>query len=96
VAWIVVKRHDFEVISGVPARFCSSPAVVRTFCGQCGTSLTYQHDESPDTIDVTTTTLDAPETFPPSREIWLEHRLAWEPLDENLAHFQRSSSGDAA
>ena len=48
------------------------------------------------TIDVTTATLDAPETFPPSREIWLEHRLAWEPLDENLAHFQRSSSGDAA
>ena len=96
VAWIVVKRHDFDVIAGVPARFRSSPSVVRTFCGKCGTSLTYQHDESPDTIDVTTATLDAPEAFPPTREIWLEHRLAWVPLDEHLPHFQRSSSGDAA
>jgi hypothetical protein len=95
VAWVVVKRHDFEVIAGVPARFRSSASVVRTFCSKCGTSLTYQHDESPDTIDVTTATLDAPEAFPPTREIWLEHRLAWEPLDENLRHYQRSSSGDA-
>jgi hypothetical protein len=96
VAWIVVKRRDFDFIAGVPARFRSSPSVVRTFCGKCGTSLTYEHDESPDTIDVTTATLDAPETFPPTREIWLEHRLAWVPLDEHLPHFQRSSSGDAA
>jgi hypothetical protein len=91
VAWIVVKRGDFDFILGVPSRFRSSPSVVRTFCGKCGTSLTYEHHESPDTIDVTTATLDAPETFPPTREIWLEHRLAWEPLDENLPHFQRSS-----
>jgi hypothetical protein len=87
----VVKRHDFDFIAGVPARFRSSSSVVRTFCGKCGTSLTSEHDESPDTIDVTAATLDAPDAFPPTREIWLEHQLAWEPLDENLPHFQRSS-----
>ena len=92
VAWIVVKRSDFAFVTGDPVRFRSSPSVVRTFCGKCGTPLTYQHDESPDTIDVTTATLEAPEAFPPNREIWLEHKIAWEPLNENLQHFQRSSS----
>ena len=33
-----------------------------------------------------------PEVFPPNREIWLEHKIAWEPLNENLQHFQRASS----
>jgi hypothetical protein len=92
VAWIVVRREDFVFTAGTPVRFHSSPAVVRTFCGTCGTPLTYQHEASPDTIDVTTATLDAPEKFPPTREVWLSHRLAWEPLDEELRHFQRGSA----
>jgi hypothetical protein len=92
VAWIVVRREHFAITKGAPAQFRSSPSVVRTFCGQCGTALTYQHDYSPNTIDITTATLEAPEDFPPTREIWLEHRLAWEPLDDNLQHFQRGSS----
>jgi hypothetical protein len=66
--------------------------VVRTFCRKCGTPLTYQHDESPDTIDITAATLDRPEAFPPTREVWLEHRLPWVPLNANLEHFPRGSS----
>src|SRR4030095_9898552 len=92
VAWIVVRRSDFAIVTGEPARFRSSPSVVRTFCGKCGTPLTYQNDDSPDTIDVTTATLDLPEAFPPTREIWLDHKLAWERANENLQQFPRSSS----
>jgi hypothetical protein len=92
VAWIVVNRNDFAFVTGSPVQFRSSPSVVRGFCGRCGTPLTYQHDENPDTIELTTATLDIPEAFPPTREVWLEHKLAWEPRDENLEHFRRSSS----
>ena len=92
VAWVVLERTDFTFTAGDPVRFRSSPRVTRTFCGECGTALTYQHDDSPDSIDVTTATLDRPEEFPPTREIWLEHRLAWEPLDATLQHFRRGSS----
>jgi hypothetical protein len=92
VAWIVVRRDDFTIVTGEPARFGSSPSVVRTFCGKCGTPLTYQNDDSPDTIDVTTATLDLPEAFPPTREIWLEHKLAWERANEDMQQFPRSSS----
>lgn len=91
VAWVVLRAVDFAIATGQPIAFRSSPRVVRSFCGKCGTPLTYQHDESLDTIDVTTATLDFPERFAPTREIWREHKLAWEPVNELLPHFPRSS-----
>ncbi len=95
VAWVVVRTTDFAYIAGRPREFRSSSRVRRTFCGNCGTSLTYQHDDSPESIDVTTATLDSPERFPPKREVWLEHRLAWEVLDERLTHYDRGSAEPA-
>jgi hypothetical protein len=90
IVWVVVNRGDFALDSGQPMEFSSSPPVVRSFCGRCGTPLTYRHGESPDTIDVTTATLDIPDAFPPSREIWLEHKIVWENPDGLLEHFCRS------
>jgi hypothetical protein len=95
----VINCSDFTFVTGDPIRYRSSPPVVRSFCGKCGTPLTYQHDDSPDTVDVTTATLDLPDAFPPAREIWTEDKLAWEVLDGDLRHYRRGSSeswGDAA
>jgi hypothetical protein len=77
--------------AGQPARFRSSPNVIRTFCSQCGTSLTYQRDTEPDTVDVTTATLDRPDDFAPTREIWIAHKLAWEALNEAFPQYPGSS-----
>ena len=54
VAWVVVRRSDFAVVSGQPRSSRSSPHVTRTFCGNCGSPLSYRHDDNLDTIDVTT------------------------------------------
>ena len=91
VAWVVVRHADFNVVSGRPSSFRSSPDVTRTFCGTCGTPLTYQHDDSLDTIDVTIATLDRPEQYPPTREIWIEHKVSWVTLNPNLRHYRRTS-----
>jgi hypothetical protein len=93
VAWVVFRSANFAFIAGRPVSFRSSSPVVRTFCGKCGTPLTYQHDESQQTIDVTTASLDSPEQFPPMREIWLEHKLPWTPVNAALPHFLRGSTG---
>lgn len=81
--------------SGDLARFVSSPGATRGFCGRCGTALTYATADSADSIDVTTASLDDPSRFPPSREVWLAHRLPWTAVAadrERHAH----GSGDGA
>ncbi len=91
VAWVVFRAGDFAFIAGEPARFRSSPPVVRTFCGSCGTPLTYRREAEPGTVDVTTATLDSPDEFAPTVEIWIAHRLAWGSLNDSLPHYPGSS-----
>jgi len=90
VAWAVFRSADFSFVSGEPKRFHSSPGVVRTFCGDCGTPLTYQCESRPDSIDVTTATLDQPDAFAPTCEIWTEQKLAWQVVN-TLPLYPRSS-----
>ncbi|MBI5505337.1 MAG: GFA family protein, partial [Deltaproteobacteria bacterium] len=41
VPWLHVRTHDLSFTCGEPVGFESSPSVTRTFCGRCGTPLTY-------------------------------------------------------
>jgi hypothetical protein len=77
VAWVTFPLPSFAFVQGEPARFHSSPPVMRTFCGRCGTQLTYQHDDRAREIDVTTASLDDPEAFPPEKEVFKEQKLSW-------------------
>ena len=67
VAWITVQRSQFTILSGIPAIFRSSPGVTRRFCSHCGTGLTYENESHPDTIDITSASLDDPERLPADR-----------------------------
>jgi hypothetical protein len=93
LAWLTLPRVQFEFLMGSPQIYLSSRDVVRRFCGQCGTPLTYENGSSPNTIDITTASLDDPNAFPPSMEVWLEHRLDWQPINENLGQFSQGTEG---
>lgn len=93
VAWATVPAKAFAWTGAAPAAHVSSPGVVRTHCAACGTSLTYQCEA--DWIDVTVASLDDPEAIPPAAEIWLAHRLSWEPVDPARPAFPRGPA-DAA
>jgi hypothetical protein len=80
VAWITVRRSELSILAGTPAIFHSSPGVTRQFCNRCGTALTYASGRHVDTIDITTASLDDPLAYPPTTEVWLEHRLSWQAL----------------
>jgi hypothetical protein len=67
----------FRVTQGEPARFASSPEVIRTFCGRCGTSLTIFSERFPDDIYVAVAAFDDPETLAPEVHIWTSERLSW-------------------
>ncbi|HEV3114020.1 MAG TPA: GFA family protein [Candidatus Binataceae bacterium] len=74
----------FEFARGKPVDFHSSPPVTRSFCGRCGTPLTYRHQEHADQIDVMTCSLDNPEVLAPSYHIWVSHKLTWVQLREGF------------
>src|SRR5262245_32582533 len=75
VAWVVLRSNDLVFVTGTPAQFASSPGVLRGFCARCGTSLTYQSEAEPETIDVTTASLDRADDFAPKREVWTAEKL---------------------
>lgn len=62
------------------------------FCGRCETSLTYQHADDPDVVEITTATLDRPDTFALTREVFTEEKIVWELLHDGLEHYPWSST----
>lgn len=91
VAWVVWPADQFSIVSGTPARFESSPGVERTFCGRCGTPLTFRRIDKPATLDITIVTLDDADAFAPTKEIWTDHKLTWERINDELRQFPGSS-----
>jgi hypothetical protein len=89
VAWAVNNADAFAFTEGQPRIFRSSEGVERTFCGDCGSTLTYR--SSPDSIDVTLATLDDPERLPPTKETWCEDRLSWNALNHDLTQYEQST-----
>ena len=91
VGWFVVAVSQYTLLSGRLTEFRSSAQVVRSFCATCGTPLAYQHADDPSTIELTTATLDEPQRFPPSREIWHSQRVSWAASDSTIPHFSEGS-----
>jgi hypothetical protein len=89
VAWVTFPASGFSFVVGTPVEYRSSPAVIRTFCGQCGTPLTYVHREFPAGIDVTVCSLDRPEGFGPEDHTWVSHRLPWLQVNDHLPAHRR-------
>jgi hypothetical protein len=94
VAWFVVAADQCVFTAGAVATFRSSAEVTRGFCDRCGTSLTYQHADAADEIELTTATLDAPERLAPQREIWHAHRVPWAASDQTIPRFARDSGSE--
>ena len=91
VAWVTFDRTAFSFVRGVPVEFRSTAPVTRTFCPACGTSLTYVHADRPSEIDVTTSTLDDPDAFPPTHHSWLDDSAAWIRFNDALPSYPRDS-----
>jgi hypothetical protein len=92
VPWITVNSDDFVYTSGRPVEYNSSPPATRTFCGRCGTPLTFRHTSyEGKRIDVTTVSLDDPEAFPPEGHVWTSQKLTWMKLADGLPCFEEGT-----
>lgn len=87
VAWFTVERDRFRFTQGRPVRYASSSRAERTFCGRCGTQLTFEHADFPREIDVTICSLDDPGALPPKDHTRASSRLPWIVLDDGLPQY---------
>ena len=90
VAWTVFDLDSVEV-AGEVREYRSSPGIHWGHCAACGSLVTYRRESRPGQIDLTTATFDDPAGFPPTVEIWVGERCAWEVLNPDLPHKLRSS-----
>ena len=86
VAWFSVRPEAFHLTKGTLKSFSSSPGVVRSFCGECGTPITYQRDGLHE-LDVTTCSLDDPESAPPRDHTFTRSALAWASVKDGLPRY---------
>ena len=87
MAWAAFRRGEFAVTAGNCAAYESSPGVVRTFCGRCGTSLTLADKRFPDEIYVSVGSFDDPEELPPEFHIWRSNRISWLETSDHLPRY---------
>lgn len=91
--FIGVPAVAFRLTRGKPVDYGSSPGVTRSFCGRCGSPLTYRRVDAPDELDVMTVSLDDPGAVPPAFHVWISEAVDWDQLAGNLPAYPRSRNG---
>ena len=89
VAWFSVPRPQLT-LRGEAKRFRSTAKGVRSFCPECGTQLTFEHEDFPDEIDVTTSSLDRPDAVPPRDHTRTASKLPWVRLADGLPDYREA------
>ncbi len=75
----------FSYINDEPAEYRSSPGVRRTFCGRCGTPMTYENSNWPsNTVYVNISTLDDPNAYRPQLHVHCREAISWLRIDDQL------------
>lgn len=95
MAWAGFARRNFSVINGEPTGYESSPGVVRTFCGRCGSSLTLTDQRFPDEVYVALASFEDAAAPPPAVHIWRSERLPWLETRDDLPRYLRFKSDGA-
>lgn len=82
--WVGFRPAQFRVTQGEPKSFSKTEGVVRTFCPECGTSISYTDQGLPDELYVTIGFLDRPERFRPQAHAYWRLRLPWIDFADGL------------
>lgn len=83
VSWLGVERASVEW-SGPRKIYRSSYLVERSFCGECGSPLSFETEIFEDETHLYAVTLDDPSTYTPTAHIFWSERLPWVQVADGL------------
>jgi hypothetical protein len=89
VPWVIFARAAVAFTHGETSIYSSSPGVEWVFCRNCGTTVAYRRDTRSTEIDITTASLDDPDAFAPTVEIWTQDKIPWVRLNDDIPHMLR-------
>jgi hypothetical protein len=83
VTWASFPRSGFRFVAGQP-RELRWAGRLRSFCPRCGTPLTFLSGPGAEELDVTVCSFDDPAGVTPADHTWIEDRLPWIRLADDL------------
>lgn len=78
---------------GVPAVFESSPDVWRSFCGRCGSPISYRAARYPGEVHFYIGVMDRPEQYVPQTHVYYGEHIPWFDTKDDLPRFERTEIG---
>jgi hypothetical protein len=95
-AFVTFPKDSVEWSGAERMRYRSSPLVVRSFCGNCGSPLAYEHENSAEQIDLYLGAFDDPADFPPRKHVHCRERVAWFETTDHAPRYRADpASGEA-
>ncbi len=95
--WVGYRPDQFHLARGRPRAYSKTKGVVRTFCPDCGTSISYADEGLSVELYLTIGFLDHPERFQPQAHAYWRSRLPWLAVADDLPRLDGySRARDAA
>ena len=88
VSWFGVLR-DKVTWDGPRKTYKSSAKVVRSFCDECGSPLSFETEVFPDETHLYAASLDTPELYHPTRHIFWSEHLPWVQVRDDLPKYRK-------
>jgi hypothetical protein len=85
---VIVERSAFRYIRGTVVGYVSSPGVLRTHCGRCGSPISF---ESGDELAIYACTLDDPMEISPTFHSFASEQMPWLVIDDKLPRYEHGS-----
>jgi hypothetical protein len=94
--WISVPRTALRFSAAMPEYYASSTGVRRSFCGKCGSPLTYEHEQLPDEVHVLAGALSDPGAARPQAHIFVAEQLPWFEAADDLPRYAETRADGPA
>jgi hypothetical protein len=85
------RAGQVELPGGWPKDYESSPGIHRSFCGRCGTPISFEDEKLPGEVYLPVGVFDDPEAFEPEKHDWVSRRLRWFDVADGLTRHEESS-----
>lgn len=89
--WVGYRLEQVRFVRGTPKTYSRTPGVVRSFCGDCGTSIGYRDEGTPNELYLAIGFLDRPERFAPQAHAFWRERLPWVAFADDLPRLEEYS-----